>query len=363
AVDGPEYETIAGCGSNWGIWDPKWVLEVNFYCDTYGLDTISVGTGIGFVMECFEEGILNKEITGGLELNFGNVEAALELIHQMAKGEGFGIIIGKGIREMKKIFAEEYGADPQFLQDIGMEHKGLEFSEYMTKESLAQQGGYGFALKGPQHDEAWLIFEDMVRNNMPTFEQKANALWWFPMWRTSFGLLGLCKLPWNDIVPEDNRDFATGAIEKEGMKVPDDIADPAKIPEHVLNYVKYYNAVTGKNISSVDYIKMSERVYNFQRSMNLLLIPEGETYRDLDSIPYRAMGPVTEEEYLSREDEYYLKQLKEEAGIDVTNLSTEEKMIELRKLREARYEKLKNAVYKRRGWTDKGVPTLEKLKE
>ncbi|MCK4897124.1 MAG: aldehyde:ferredoxin oxidoreductase, partial [Candidatus Heimdallarchaeota archaeon] len=144
---------------------------------------------------------------------------------------------------------------------------------------------------------------------------------------------------------------------------PDDIADPAKIPEHVLNYVKYYNAVTGKNISSVDYIKMSERVYNFQRSMNLLLIPEGETYRDLDSIPYRAMGPVTEEEYLSREDEYYLKQLKEEAGIDVTNLSTEEKMIELRKLREARYEKLKNAVYKRRGWTDKGVPTLEKLKE
>ena len=43
-----------------------------------------------------------------------------------------------------------------------MEAKGLEFSEYMTKESLAQQGGYGLALKGPQHDEAWLIFLDMV---------------------------------------------------------------------------------------------------------------------------------------------------------------------------------------------------------
>ena len=43
-----------------------------------------------------------------------------------------------------------------------MEAKGLEFSEYMTKESLAQQGKYGLALKGPQHDEAWLIFLDMV---------------------------------------------------------------------------------------------------------------------------------------------------------------------------------------------------------
>ena len=83
-----------------------------------------------------------------------------------------------------------------------MESKGLEFSEYMTKESLAQQGGYGLALKGPQHDEAWLIFLDMVHNFMPTFEQKAEALHWFPMWRTWFGLNGLCKLPWNDVVPE-----------------------------------------------------------------------------------------------------------------------------------------------------------------
>jgi len=366
SVDGPEYETLAGTGSNWYVDDPDVVLEVNFYCDNYGLDTISIGTGIAFLMELYEYGILNKERTGGLDLSWGNSDAALELIHQIARGEGFGKIIGRGVKQLKKYFAEEYNLseeEAKFVNDIGMESKGLEFSEYITKESLAQQGGYGFALKGPQHDEAWLIFEDMVRNNMPTFEQKANALWWFPNWRTSFGLLGLCKLPWNDIVPEDNREFATGAIEKDGMKVPDDLADPAKIPEHVLNYVEYYNAVTGRNINSVDYIIMSERVYNFQRSINLLLIPEGVTYRDLDSIPYRAVGPVTEEEYLSREDEYYLKQLKEEAAIDATNLSTEEKMKELRKLREARYEKLKNAVYRRRGWTDMGVPTLEKLHE
>ncbi|MHA2256082.1 MAG: aldehyde ferredoxin oxidoreductase C-terminal domain-containing protein, partial [Candidatus Heimdallarchaeaceae archaeon] len=237
------------------------------------------------------------------------------------------------------------------------------FSEYMTKESLAQQGGYGFTLKGAQHDEAWLIFEDMVRGNLPTFEKKAEALHWFPMWRTSFGLLGLCKLPWNDVVPEDNRDFAEGKIRKDGAYVPDDLSDPAKIPEHVLNYVAYYNAVTGKDIDSVEYIRMSERVYNFQRALNLMLIPEGVTYRDMDCIPYRAMGPVTQEEYLSREEQYYLKQLKEELGINPEGMSVKEKMDVIRKHREASYEKLKDAVYERRGWTNNGVPTLKKMKD
>ena len=64
-VDGPEYETIAGCGSNLGIFDPLFVVEMNFYCDTYGLDSISVGTGIAFSMECFEMGLIDKSHTGG----------------------------------------------------------------------------------------------------------------------------------------------------------------------------------------------------------------------------------------------------------------------------------------------------------
>ncbi|RLE39392.1 aldehyde:ferredoxin oxidoreductase, partial [Candidatus Acetothermia bacterium] len=58
-VDGPEYETAAG-SANMGIFDPDFVLEMNFYCDTYGIDTISFTTGTAFVMECYEAGILNK---------------------------------------------------------------------------------------------------------------------------------------------------------------------------------------------------------------------------------------------------------------------------------------------------------------
>jgi aldehyde:ferredoxin oxidoreductase len=110
-VDGPEYETIAGMGSNCGIFDPDAVIEMNFYCDTYGIDTISAGTTIAFAMECYELELIDKRVTGGLNLRFGNKEAALELIHQMAKGEDFGVTVGQGIRCMKKLFAEKYGAD------------------------------------------------------------------------------------------------------------------------------------------------------------------------------------------------------------------------------------------------------------
>ena len=127
-IDGPDYETIAGLGSNIGVFDPEFVQEVNFYCDTYGIDTISVGTSMAFVYECYEYGILNKEITGGLALTWGNSDAALELIHQLARGVGFGHILGKGIRQMKKYFAEEYGAEPLICCRISAwKSRGLRF--------------------------------------------------------------------------------------------------------------------------------------------------------------------------------------------------------------------------------------------
>ena len=122
-VDGPEYENAAGLGSNIGVFDPNQILEMNFYCDTYGVDTISFATSVAFCMECFQEGILTKENTGGLELSWGNAESALELLHQMARGEGFGVIVGQGTRYMKSYFASEFGGDPGFLSDIAMEVK------------------------------------------------------------------------------------------------------------------------------------------------------------------------------------------------------------------------------------------------
>ncbi|MDA3779860.1 MAG: hypothetical protein PF487_06530 [Bacteroidales bacterium] len=342
-VDGPEYENAGGLGANGGIFDPDYIIEANFYCDTYGICTITWGTLLAFLMECYENGIINKEITGGLELKFGAKDAALELIHQLARGEGFGKIAGLGISRMKDIFVEKYGADRAFLDDIGMVNKNLEYSEYVSKESLAQQGGFAMTNKGPQHDEAWLIFMDMVNNQIPTFEDKAEALHYFPMARTWFGLVGLCKLPWNDVEPGNNAEMD----------------EPAKVPEHIENYVTIYKAVTGKEFDKYKMIEDSERVYNFQRIFN---IRRGFGVRKFDAQPYRACGPVTVEEYESRAERYD-GQMKEKIGVNPEGKSTEEKVAITREYREGIYEKLLDAVYKRRGWNENGVPTIEHLKK
>jgi aldehyde:ferredoxin oxidoreductase len=342
-VDGPEYENAAGLGANCGIFDPGYIIEMNFYCDTYGICTITWSTLTAFIMECFENGILNNDRTGGLELKFGNGDAAIEMMHQLARGEGFGLIAGLGVHKMKELFITRGWGDARFINDIGMETKGLEYSQYMSKESLAQQGGFALTNKGPQHDEAWLIFMDMVNNQIPTFENKAEALHYFPMFRTWFGLVGLCKLPWNDVEPANNSQTD----------------EPAKVPEHVDNYVTLYRAVTGREFSKKRLIEDSERVYNFQRIFNLR---RGFGQRVHDRQPYRAAGPVTPEEYESRAERYD-KQLREKLGFNPDGKSTEEKMKALRKYREDQFESLKDAVYKRRGWNNNGVPTIDFLRK
>jgi aldehyde:ferredoxin oxidoreductase len=83
--------------------------------------------------------------------------------------------------------------------------------------------------------------------------------------------------------------------------------------------------------------------------------------REHDQIPYRAMGPVTVEEYESRLERYDT-QLSDEFRADITGKTTEEKVALLRRFRQDQYEKLQDAVYKRRGWTKDGIPTVETVK-
>jgi aldehyde:ferredoxin oxidoreductase len=143
-------------------------------------------------------------------------------------------------------------------------------------------------------------------------------------------------------VPEDNKDTP----------------EPAKVMKHVEWYADYYTAVTGRQTTAEGLIRMSEAVYNFQRIFNLKM---GFGQREHDNIPYRAMGPVKIVEYESRAERYD-KQLVEKHNIDITGKTTEEKIALLRKFRENLYEKLKDAVYKRRGWTSNGIPTIDTVK-
>jgi aldehyde:ferredoxin oxidoreductase len=128
--------------------------------------------------------------------------------------------------------------------------------------------------------------------------------------------------------------------------------------KHVQWYADYFSAITGIEAGPDDLIKMSESVYNFQRIFNLRM---GFGRRQHDDLPYRAVGPVTEIEYESRVERYD-KQLVETYKADIDGKSTTEKLAMLRKYREEQYEKLKDAVYKRRGWTTDGIPTQKTVK-
>ena len=83
---------------------------------------------------------LNTERTGGLKLNFGNADNAMELFISLVAEKVLVKLQAPGVRKLKNYFLENGWGDPQFLQDIAMENKGLEYSQYMSKESLAQQG-------------------------------------------------------------------------------------------------------------------------------------------------------------------------------------------------------------------------------
>lgn len=350
SIDGPEYETV-GSVSCTGIFDPQYIMEYNWYCDEYGLDTISTGVSISFFMECVQRGFLSADDIG-YDLSFGNIDAANRLLHEIADGKGFGKIVGQGVARGKKWVAKKYAAEKGISEDdvmeelnkFGMEVKGLEFSMYITKESLAQQGGYGFALKGPQHDEAWLIFIDQVNKELPTFELKANALRWFPQIRTWFNATGLCKLPWIDVRhPEAANTEA-----------------PAKNFPTLEYYVKFLNSTTGSKKTLQDILDDSERLLLLQKMINLR---QGKGTRASDQIPLRAMGPVYSNEYESRA-EYYDLWLKERLGKEKLPDDPNERHKLLMKMRIEDYQLLCDAVYKEKGFSPDGVPlpgTLEKF--
>lgn len=87
---------MASLGTNCYIDDVEALIKANDECNRYGLDTISAGATIAFAMECYQNGIITKEDTEGIELTWGNAEAMLALLGKMGKKEGIGNRMGFG---------------------------------------------------------------------------------------------------------------------------------------------------------------------------------------------------------------------------------------------------------------------------
>jgi len=91
-----EYGAMGGFGHGCLITDFAAIGKMNVLCDDYGLDVLETSFTLNTLMECYEKGIITKDDTDGIDLTWGNAEAAIEMIHKMAKREGFGNLLAEG---------------------------------------------------------------------------------------------------------------------------------------------------------------------------------------------------------------------------------------------------------------------------
>jgi len=119
----PEYETLASFGTMCLNDNLESICRLNNICNDYGIDTISTGATVAFAIECYENGVITKDDTGGVELTWGNHEAIVAITEQMAAGEGFG---GKLLADGVKKAVERLGeAAKPYAMDCGGEELAM----------------------------------------------------------------------------------------------------------------------------------------------------------------------------------------------------------------------------------------------
>lgn len=355
-VDGPEYETAAGFGSNLGIWNPEFIMEANWHCDNYGIDTITVAVTVAFLMECFQRDYLTREDTDGLDLTWGNEKAVLQFMHRLAEGETeFSRQAGKGMLKLVAWVSGRYvwrtgKADPrEKLMRFAMQTKGLPFSLYRTHRSLSMQGSYAAASDiGAHHAAAWLIKIDLL-GAFPTMEEKARALVMYPRVRLGNDNLGLCKLPWVDVFnPESAK-----------RKDTDIYINPAS--QEI--YADFYNGMLGTKMTWQEIFAQTDRDINLQRVMNVMVY--GTETAGHDRIPDRAVGPTDDLLYDAEKEnnDRELAGFLEKPLAEVQGMTPAEKRELLMDHRKGQLRELVRTYYHVRGWTAFGIPTPETLKQ
>ncbi len=118
----PEYETLASFGSNCSVSDTEAIIMANDICNRSGLDTISAGTVIAFATELYENGILTRRDTGGIDLKWGNHESMIAMTQMVARREGVGDILADGVKKAAERIGK--GAE-QFAVHIGGQELGM----------------------------------------------------------------------------------------------------------------------------------------------------------------------------------------------------------------------------------------------
>ncbi len=307
---GPEYETIGAMGSLCMVDDIKVVALANQLCNAYGLDTISTGATIAFAMECYENGIIDRKDTDGIELYFGNKDALIAMIHKIAKQEGFGAVLAEGVIRASKIIgrgAERFAFavkkqeiplhEPRGKYMIGLGYAVCEHgADHMTvghdpmlssKEQYTFKGIAPFGILEPTSPVQFV-------------PQKIRTFCYLYAWWNFFDAAGICKFV---VVPR------------------------SVMPVNMV--IEALSCATGWETSLFEVLKVGERIAVLSRLFNLR---EGVTAQE-DSLPERFFEPL------------------------------ENGPLAGQKINKEDFERAKLLYYDMMGWNEKGVPRESKLYE
>ena len=244
------------------------MVKMSALCDEYGMDAMEMAHVLGFTMECFDKGILTKEDTGGLRVEWGDMAASLKLIEMTCHREGFGDLFWEGVKRA----ADRIGKG---AEDIVVSVKNMAISTRDGRPSKAWALGYAVAARGADHCRSCMFAECIFAGGERGFdplkgevlahgssvdplaeEGKAQMVKWYEDIRAFQNCMETCWI--------NNQYY------------PKELGLPATM-------AKVFNAVTGRALSAEDTMQIGERIVNLERAFN---IREGLTRKD-DTLPKR----------------------------------------------------------------------------
>jgi aldehyde:ferredoxin oxidoreductase len=226
-----DYENVGMLGPNIGLRSLPQVAQLNRMADEWGLDTISLGSCIGFLMEASEKGLIPEKV------KWGDFEAAQKLTVEIGKGEGLGKLASNGVKAAAEIIGKG-------SQKWAMHVKGLEISAYNCHACPGMALSFATSPIGAHHKDAWIISWEIANDRFSYDKSKVEKLIEFQRIRGGFfESATVCRLPW------------------------------VEVSFGIHWYPEYLEAITGDKRSWEDFYKLGDRIYNLIRAFWIREVP------------------------------------------------------------------------------------------